>query len=370
MTVNSIAEQTAKPRLAVVGIVGLPSSYGGWETLASNILPSLVGQFDVTVYCSAKRYQEQPSTFEGAHLEYINFDANGIQSIPYDIVGLWRSRKYDAVLILGVSGCSALPFFRLFGKSKYIVNIDGIEWKRDKWGLAARLILRLSEWLGVRGSHAVIADNQVIKDYIRDTYRREATMIAYGGDWTFTEQEIANSVKDQHQPPEGKYAFTVCRIEPENNIHVILEAFSETAYPLIMFGNWQSSKYGQQQYEKYSGYPNITLKDPLYDRMALDQYRANCHLYVHGHSAGGTNPSLVEAMWLGRTIACFDVNFNRATTEDAAFYFADKEHLKTAIAQSMDGDAENGQAMKEIADRRYTWDRIATDYTQIVQDAL
>lgn len=358
-----------KPSLAVVGIVGLPANYGGWETLASNILPGLVEQFDVTVYCSEKRYEERPPHFCKAKLEYINLDANGIQSIPYDIVGLWRSRSYDAVLILGVSGCLALPVFRLFSKSKYTLNIDGLEWKRDKWSGPARAFLKMSEWFGVHSAHSLIADNQIIKDYIKTTYKKTAALIAYGGDWKFSEQEIQNSVQDQHTPPDEKYAFTVCRIEPENNIHTILEAFSETNYPVIMYGNWQSSNYGKDQFEKYKDVPNISLRNPLYDRMALDKYRSNCHLYVHGHSAGGTNPSLVEAMWLRRTIVCFDVNFNRATTEDSALYFAEKDDLKAAISQVFEGTVSNGDTLKEIADRRYTWEKVAADYARLLQNS-
>lgn len=368
MTADTPAEK--KPSLAVVGIVGLPANYGGWETLASNILPDLVERFDVTVYCSEKRYEERPDTLGGARLEYINLDANGSQSIPYDIVGLWRSRRMDAVLILGVSGCIALPFFRLISKARYTLNIDGLEWKRDKWSGPVRLFLKLSESLGVRSAHSLIADNQVIKDYIQTAYKKTAALIAYGGDWKFSEQEIRDSVQDQHTPPDGKYAFTVCRIEPENNIHTILEAFSETDYPLIMYGNWQSSEYGKTQFEKYKDFPNITLRNPLYDRMALDKYRANCHLYVHGHSAGGTNPSLVEAMWMGRTIVCFDVNFNRETTENKAFYFSEKDQLKEAIRRALDGDEKNDAAMKEIADRRYTWSKVAADYSDLLKNSL
>jgi len=360
-------DATKMPSLAVVGIVGLPSNYGGWETLVSNIISALVERNEVTVYCSSKRYDEKLKYFDGVELDYINFDANGIQSIPYDITGMWRSMNDDAVLVLGVSGCLALPFFRLFGRGRYIVNIDGIEWKREKWGLAARLLLRASEWCAVKFCHEVVADNQVIVDYIQGAYRRDATMIAYGGDWRFSDGERSASKADEHEPPEGKFAFSVCRIEPENNIHTILEAFSETGQHLIMYGNWQTSTYGARLFDQYSGHSNITLNDPLYDRLALDKYRANCDLYVHGHSAGGTNPSLVEAMWLGRTIVCFDVNFNRATTEESAFYFTDKEHLKDLASKVLNGNASNSAKMKEIADRRYTWDVVSTQYADLVE---
>ncbi len=355
-----------KPTLAIVGTVGLPANYGGWETLVSNILPQLVEDFDVTVFCSAKRYDEQPKTYGSAELDYVNFDANGIQSIPYDIVNMWRARKHDAMLILGVSGCLTLPFFRLISRSALILNIDGLEWKRDKWSKLAKSFLWLSERIGVAVAHGLIADNKVIQDYIRYIHKKESTLIAYGGDWHYTDQDVSMEADEDAGLLSGDYAVTVCRIEPENNIHVILEGFSTLNYPLIVFGNWQSSQYGKDLFRKYNGVGKIRLKGPLYNRAALDRYRANCTMYVHGHSAGGTNPSLVEAMWLDRTVACFDVSFNRETTEGKAFYFQDIESLQTVAQQVFEEGKSNATTLKSIADRRYTWAKVAQDYSHLI----
>ena len=166
----------------------------------------------------------------------------------------------------------------------------------------------------------------------------------------------------------AKYAFGVCRIEPENNIHVILEAFqSNLQMPLIMVGNWQQSDYGQSLFDRFNQVDGITLLAPIYNKKELDKLRANCSLYVHGHSCGGTNPSLVEAMYLGLPIAAFDVNFNRETTENKALYFfsADELHRIIADADKVDLPA-IAAAMKEIADRRYTWKRIAECYAALL----
>lgn len=350
-----------KTTLAIVGTVGIPANYGGWETLVENIATPLTKQMDVTVYCSRDRYDEQLESFKGARLEYIGLDANGIQSIFYDIVSLWRSRSFDHVLILGTSGCIALPFLTLISKARFTLNIDGLEWRRDKWSGPAKAFLRMSEYLGCRFAHQLVADNAVIQTHIETAYSRESALIAYGGDSQTTE------VLPAPDPSLEPYAFSVCRIEPENNLHIVLEAYAGLpAFRLVIIGNWKSSDYGLELIERYGTYHNITLLDPIYDRVKLDSYRANCRLYLHGHSAGGTNPSLVEAMWLGLPILAFDVNFNRETTEGEARYFNSVKDLRKKVVELQGSDLSKiGNTMKNIADRRYTWASVARDYAAL-----
>jgi len=167
---------------------------------------------------------------------------------------------------------------------------------------------------------------------------------------------------------EERFAFGVCRIEPENNVHVILEAYAsgECGMPLVMVGNWQHSDYSRALWDTYQGHPNITLHAPIYEPTTLNALRAHCSLYLHGHSCGGTNPSLVEAMYLGLPIAAFDCNFNRETTENRALYFNNTENLRHLVQTLQPERASQiAAAMKEIADRRYTWKRIAACYAEL-----
>lgn len=170
-------------------------------------------------------------------------------------------------------------------------------------------------------------------------------------------------------PFKGKpYAFSVCRIEPENNIHVILEAFSgDAVMPVVIVGNWQNSDYGKKLLEKYKDCPAVYQLSPIYDPIRLNELRGKCTLYLHGHSCGGTNPSLVEAMYLGLPIAAFDVNFNRETTENQALYFKNADELKILCHNASDTDLKSiGRRMKAIADRRYTWQRISECYSKLL----
>lgn len=347
--------------VAIVGCVGVPANYGGWETLVENIIEPLSDDFDITVFCSKGRYNEHLAKYRGASLAYISLDANGIQSIFYDLLALWRSRKFDHVLILGTSGCIALPFFRFLFQARYYLNIDGLEWRRDKWSAPAKMFLRASEYVGCKVAHKLIADNLVIQEYIRERYGRNSSMIAYGGD------APGDASIQIVQKARGDFSFSVCRIEPENNIQIILEAFS--ALPeenLIIVGNWESSVYGQRLRARFKVFQNIKLLDPIYEREKLDQLRSSCALYIHGHSAGGTNPSLVEAMWLGLPIVAFDVNFNRATTEDKCLYFRCREDLMDCITSISSIERfEIGSSMKSIADRRYTWAQVSQEYRDL-----
>ena len=353
--------------VSIVGTVGLPAKYGGWETLVSNLTIHLNQEFDLTVFCSGVKYKDQPSEYNGAQLKYINLNANGIQSIPYDIISIYKSLKFaDTILILGVSGCIFLPFVKLFGKSKIIVNIDGLEWKRDKWNGFAKWFLKLSEKIAVKYADLVITDNKAIQQYVTDEYGVSSELIAYGGDHV-NKEPLRDKDKDQYAFLNDKYAFKVCRIEPENNLDIILEAFSfYNSLPIVIVGNWSNSPYGLGLRQRYQKYQNIYMLDPIYNQKNIDSLRSNCFIYIHGHSAGGTNPSLVEAMFLGLPVIAFGASYNRETTHNQSIYFENKQELISIIEDLDKIDLKNiAKSMKSIADKEYIWIIIAEKYANI-----
>lgn len=350
--------------VAIIGTVGVPANYGGFETLVENLLryhQKQALQSELTVYCSSKAYSEQLPSYCGAKLRYVPLNANGVQSIVYDMVCMVKAvvKRSDTILLLGVSGAILLPLIRLFSRARIVTNIDGIEWRRDKWNRFAKWFLKLSERFAVKYSHDVVADNQAIADYVEHEYRRSAHVIAYGGDHAL---EIPPSELNEYALP-ASYAFGVCRIEPENNIAMVVDAFSkQTALPLVMVGNWDASEYGKGLRKAYAGFSQLMLLDPIYDLGKLNTLRSNTALYVHGHSAGGTNPSLVEAMHFAKPIAAFDCSFNRYTTEDRALFFSSSDDLLAVASEQGD----SGAALKEVADRRYTWDVVAAQYFELM----
>lgn len=363
-----------KTRIAIIGTVGVPANYGGFETLAEHLIEDLGQKHDITVFCSGKKYtkSERKSNYKGARLKYLPFDANGIQSIPYDTLSILYSLFFaDVLLVLGVAGAWILPFVRIFTNKKIIISIDGIEWKRDKWNLLAKWYLFWAEGVAVKYSHIDISDNEAIQDYTAARYGSLSRIIEYGADHTMkvgiTEESLV-----QYPFLSSPYAFKVCRIEPENNVHMILEAFTKTQkMPLILVGNWDKSEYGQSLKVQYSNHPNIYILDPIYNQEKLDLLRSNASLYVHGHSAGGTNPSLVEAMYLGLPILSFGVSYNRVTTEHRAIYFQNLNDLIFEINEIYMAKLKAiGHEIGKIAQRRYTWSYIAFKYGLLIDEAL
>jgi hypothetical protein len=170
-------------RISIIGAAGVPARYGGFETLAENLVRNKTSDLlQYTVFCSAKLYQKRQSKYFGARLKYINLKANGMSSIWYDFVSMLLSLHSDVMLILGVSGSIFLPFIRLLYRGKIITNIDGIEWKRGKWNQFVRFVLHISEKMAVRFSDIIIGDNQGIIDYVIREYNKNAVLIEYGAD--------------------------------------------------------------------------------------------------------------------------------------------------------------------------------------------
>ncbi|MEH6607769.1 MAG: DUF1972 domain-containing protein [Halioglobus sp.] len=358
------------PKWSILGTVGVPGNYGGFETLAENLVRFHSSHdFDtvLSVYCSSKAFEARPARFERAALRYIGFDANGPQSVLYDMLSLFDAarRRTDVILLLGVSGALALPLVRLFSRCRIITNIDGIEWKRDKWAGLARLFLRWSERAAVRWSHAVIADNTAIADYVGDTYGQTCHVIPYGGDHALVESPVA--MPGLELP--NSYALALCRIEPENNVAIILDAFvGMPDESLVFVGNWNKSDFGRALRARFSAVPNLYLLDSVYSPEHLRWLRDRASAYIHGHSAGGTNPSLVEMMHFGIPVFAHGCSFNRITTEDKAAYFMNTNELQVAIESMEDKQRrEIGTFMREIAHRRYRWDLIGNEYFRLFE---
>ena len=357
--------------LAIVGIAGLPNNYGGFETLADYLVENLSGDIDITVYCSSVDMKSRLRTYKGASLKYIPFTSHGAFGIMYDSIALFKAVfKHDKVLFLGFGGGFVIPFLRKY-KSKIILNIGGLDWKRDKWSPFAKKVIKAAEELLVKNSGHIISDNIGIQNYLLEEYGKESMLIAYGGDQA-KKQAIPENLLGAYPFLKSRYAFSVTRIQSDNNIEMILDAFSaQDKMPLVMVGNWQNSGYGKSMKMKYSNKDNLILLDAIYDRERLDILRSNCTLYIHGHSAGGTNPSLAEAMFLGLPIFAFASGYNEYTTEYKALYFQGVDQLTALVAEYNSLDLSSmGKEMKNIADVSYRWSNIASKYHDVFESAM
>ncbi len=357
-----------KLKVAIIGTNGLPGRYGGWDQLMNHLTLNLREKYSFYVYTSSYDAVKGLKEYNGAKLKIIPLKANGMQSVLYDGISLLHAAfKYDVLLVLGTSGCIFLPLIKLFRK-KIILNPDGAEWKRGKWSRPVKWFLKLSEKFGIKYSNIIIADNVKIQEYIKKEYKKDSELIEYGGDHS-TYMPMSEETKIKYSLEPDNYAFKVCRIEPENNIDLILEAFNENNLNLVIIGNWNFSKYGKDLRLKYKSNSNMKLLDPIYEQDKLNELRSNCGLYIHGHSVGGTNPSLVEAMNLGLCCVVYNVDYNIETTENSAIYFGTISELQDVLNKFGNNEVDLSDyrnKMKEIAKRRYIWSVIIGKYAELL----
>lgn len=342
-------------RIAVVGTRGVPGRYGGFETLAEQLARSFDPQIiQLGIYGQRSAYApaERKGPFAGHKRIWMPLDAGGMQSLLHDALQLFHASaaRNDAILLLGTSGAWALPIIRLWNrKTRIITNIDGLEWRRGKFGKTAKILLKYLEKCAVRFSDGIIADNQALVPLVIETHGITPLLIAYGGDHI----EVPDTeTRDFH--------FALSRIEPENNCAMILEAGRLSGAPLTYVGNWQSTAYGKKLLDDFGGIGNLRLHPAVYDPDVLGKIRASAITYIHGHSVGGTNPSLVEALFHADHILAFDCSFNRATLEGEGAYFSSAAQLSELLRQDDSGRIAP-TALARLRNR-YRWQTIAGEY--------
>lgn len=361
-----------KKKVAIIGTNGLPAKYGGFETLTDYLSRYLNQEFDLTVYCAKTPQEKQLKSYNNSKLVYIPFKANGWQSMIYDALSIMHAiKRNDVLVILGFSGIFAFPL-RKFFNAKIVFNIGGVEWKKVRGKKStAKIEVITKKWfekICVRNSDVVIADNQVILDYVTGTYKTQCVLAEYGGNHAVF-RSIDDKLIDKYPYLAGNYDVTVSRAQEDMNIHLIIEAYKKIPERnLVVVSNWEISEYGVNLKKLNKGkFPNIFLQDAVYNVDEINVIRSNCKIYIHTHSLCGTAPSLTEAMSLKLPVICFDVNTNRATTEERSYYFKDIESLIKILKNLNEDDlillSEN---MHEIAKRRYTWERIANIYKNCI----
>jgi hypothetical protein len=361
---GSVPLAEAVPRIGIVGTMGTPARYGGFETLVEQLARNIAPETAVLhLYGQRSAYApaERVGNFAGHPRHFMPLLANGVQSMAHDAISMLHAAlvvRVDVLLVLGTSGAWALPIVRLLRPSMRIVtNIDGLEWRRDKFGTSAKRLLKLLEWLAVKASQAVVADNAALVPIVRQLHGIDPVLIAYGGDHVLVPAAPGNA-------PWGHW-LAIARVEPENNSAMILEAAAAAAVHLIFVGNWNTNAYGRALKEKWAEVPGLALMDPVYDQAQLARLRAGAVGYVHGHSVGGTNPSLVEALFETDRILAFDCSFNRATLDELGQYFASAADLGSALGNSESGTIAP-TPLQGLRDR-YRWAGIAAAYLAVLE---
>ncbi len=357
-------------KIAVLGSRGIPANYGGFETFAEELATRLADKgIDVTVYCEIGPNSIIPfSQYKSIKLQYIASLALGpLSTIWYDLKCLWHARnKFDIVYMLGY-GASIFCFVPRIWKTQVILNMDGIEWKRAKWGIIAKLWLKAMEAVSMCTANRLIADANGILNHLRSRHKKmpPCSVIPYGAPVI----DIAPStdlLKRLNLIP-NQYYLTVCRLEPENHVWEILQGFSASTsvYPLIVIGNYlKKSDYVSRLLNIRDN--RIRFIGPIYDKLSLRTLRYYTLGYFHGHSVGGTNPSLLEALGCGNIVIAHDNMFNREVAGYTAVYFKDARDipdiLSTIALYSEDQRKKHSDKAKDRIRDKFNWDLIIDQY--------
>lgn len=345
--------------VAFVGSVGVPNNYGGFESFLESITPVLVKHVErVSVTCDSSRYLDKNQIWNNVNRIFIPIKANGIFSILHDFIAfLYVFTTHKHIVFLGVSSGIFFPIIKLLSiisRSKIYVNVDGVEYRREKFSHSTRFFLKISDYLSQCFSDLVIIDNFGLSEYVINSKKNKLACIAYSGD------QVQQAARNYVFTP---FALTVCRIEPENNCELLLDTYANLDFGTYFFiGNWDASRYGRRLKEKYLNNQNILLLNPIYDSKILSSLRSNCFCYLHGHSVGGTNPSLVEMLFYDAPVLAYDCVFNRFTAGDEASYFSNKNELIEKLNFNFTSKSTNPKKISRI---KYTRESICNSYLNL-----
>lgn len=358
-------------KIAILGTRGVPARYGGFETFADKLAVGLVALGAEVTVCCESNGQEEPADYLGVRLTYHSAPPYGpLQTILYDLKCLWSVRRgYDVVYMLGYGAAPFCLIPRLWGTRVWI-NPDGVEWMRAKWSSLAKLYFRLMEWISVRVADKVIADAEAIARHLESRHGKlkNCTVIPYG--CRVIDEPPALELLAEWRLDARDYYLVVCRLEPENHVLEIIEGFrkSNTSRQLIIVGNMAAQTPYTSALRQMDD-SRIRFIGTVFDEAKLTALRWYCFGYFHGHSVGGTNPSLLEAMGCGNLIFAHDNPFNRETLGGYGLFFLNADQLTRSIDLT-DRGGNNEVQLQEGAKSRagdvYAWGSIIEQYWQML----
>ncbi|RWZ59551.1 glycosyltransferase family 1 protein [Labedella populi] len=357
--------------IAMIGTRGVPAAYGGFETAIEEIGRRLVERgHSVTVYCRSKD-GEKPSEHLGmelVHLPALHVKiAETLSHTGLSTVHAVTHRAADAAFVFNAANAPFVPLLRARGIPT-AVHVDGLEWKRDKWGGAGKRYYRAAESAAVRWSDALIADAQGIADYYDDEFGVPTELISYGA--TIIEDPTSHKIAEIGLTPGG-FHLVVARFEPENHVREIVEGYtaSDAHLPLVVVGSAPySAEYTAAIERIASADDRIMMLGGVWDQQLLDELYAHALTYVHGHSVGGTNPSLLRAIGAGTAVLAWDVGFNREVTLEDGRFFGSPAAL-ARLLESAESDVSatlaTGDRLRVRAETTYDWDLVTTGYERL-----
>lgn len=357
--------------VSILGTRGVPSNHSGFETFAQDFALFLLSRgHEVTVYCQLD--EEEPAredTWNGIRRVMLPAGKGSIGTMAFDWKAIRHSmHDHSVVLTLGYNTAVFNLLYRFSGIPN-IMNMDGLEWKREKWSGPAKAWFWLNEWAGARVANHLVADHPEIgKHLARHTSQEKISIIPYGADPVSSAPE---SLIQKFQLSSKGYHILIARPEPENYIVEIVRAYSqrERGMPLVILGKYKQDGTRYQKTVLDAAGPEIRFLGPIFDRAIVKSLRFHARAYLHGHRVGGTNPSLVEALGAGNAVIAHDNRFNRWVAGEGARYFRSAADID-GILNSVAADPAQLLAMEEASRKRhreaFTQEQVLTKYEELL----
>lgn len=367
---DDVLDETQQLTIAMIGTRGVPAAYGGFETAIEEVGRRLVDRgHDVVVYTRGSEFNDR---------EYLGMRIVHLPAVPQkqletpshtaiSAVHAVLGPKPDVAFVFNAANSPFVPVLRARG-IPVALHMDGLEWRRSKWGPRGRAYYRWAEQRGVRTADALIADAPGIADYYSDQFGVATELLRYGA--PILEGAPEDGIRALGLEP-GSYHLVVARFEPENHVLEIVEGYrrSSSVRPLVVVGSAPySGAYTQAIREAAEGDPRIRLLGGVFDQDLLDALYVHAYTYAHGHSVGGTNPSLLRAMGAGTAVIAYDVDFNREVLDDQGWFFADASQAAThfdVVENDPSAVERLSTAARERASRWFRWDDVAAAYEQL-----
>lgn len=363
-------------KIAITGTRGIPNRYGGFEQFAEKLSLQLAHRgHDVWVYnpsyhpVHSDEYNKVMIIRKPSPEKYFGPASNYL----YDFRCLKDAVQRKADIILECGYATATPAIRVlnFKKSVLLLNPDGMEWERPRWNYFSRKLIQLSEKTAVRLANRLICDHPEIVSYYKEKYSVDPVYIPYGAEiFSSPDEQVLKSFR--LQPFE--YFLNISRYEPANNLEIIIKGFlnSETNRKLLIIGD-PLNGFAKKILKRYETLPNIHFISDIFEQNILDNLRHFSKAYFHGHSAGGTNPSLLEAMSAGALIISHDNKFNRYILQENALYFKNEKDI-TRILNSetdwMSGKKSMVDANRKTIEKHYQWEDVTRQYEDLFKNFI
>jgi len=359
-----------KLRIGILGTRGIPNHYGGFEHISEYVSAGLVKRgHAVTVY-NSHNHPYTASEWNGVTIKHCydpEYLIGTAGQFVYDMNCLLDARKqnFDVVLLMGYTSSSV--WGKIYPKNSTIItNMDGLEWKRTKYSKQVQQFLKYAEKLAVKYSHYYISDSMVIRSYLAEKYAINSQYIPYGAD-VFT--EVEREQLDHAEALNEDYFLLMARMEPENNIEAILEGFnsSNSKRKFKVLGD-TGNRFGKYITNRFNNDDRIQFKGSIFDNTKVRALQNNSYLYFHGHSVGGTNPSLLEAMASEALIAAHDNPFNKSVLSGDAFYFSNAAGVKDLVENVQRKDMEKLMVSNNLHKIQYqfNWEKVIDGYESFI----